>query len=328
MNSFLKYFAAITLFIILSIFYIPSQANTKLPTQKSEKVILGIYIMQLYDLSLANKSFDTVFWLWSYSDDPNFRLKNNIDVMNARKTDIPITYSGKLADGRYWDTAKYYTNIIKHWDLSLFPFDKQVLQIVFESAKKQFPDLIYTADKINTTIDPEIVLDDWKIIKFEFIPLEKSYTSNFLIPNKLTQSHYARMVANITIQRDGMRKFLQYLGVTYLACFIGLCIYLVPLRELAPRIGLLTASIFAAVGNKIMLEGALPTVNTLTLVDKIEIVVFIFLGYTLAFILLDNLLRINKHELLAIRINRYVFIFSIFYIIFTNIYIFLPVFKS
>ena len=325
MKKSLNYFLSILIAITLGIFYLPSQASTPKPHHKSEKVTLGIYISQLFDVSLPNKSFNATFWLWSYSDDPNFRLKDNVEIMNARQSTMDINYSGEFSKRNYWDTAKYSANFIKNWDLSLFPFDKQILQLILESSNKLSPDLIFLPDKINSAIDPEILLEDWKITQFEFLSNEKTYSTNFLSPNKLSESRYSRMVINITIEREGMRKFLQYLGVTYLACFICLCIYLVPLRDVGARISLLSASLFAAVGNKILLENALPTVNSITLVDKVEIITFIFLGFTLAFILLDNLLRINKHELIAARLNRYVFLFSIVYLACANIYIFFPV---
>lgn len=311
--------------VISTFIFLYSQYALAATPKKPEQVKLGVYIMQLYDLNLTDKSFNAIFWVWSLADGKLFHLKNDLEIANAEKLEVDLYHNGIAADGRRWESIKYNATFLKDWNLSLFPFDRQVLEIYLESALLKSGEVQFVPNIENSKLDKEVELDEWEIMKFELIPQEKVYESEFEL-GQPGESKYSRIVAQIHIERKGLRKFIQYLGVTYLAGILGLCIYLLPVRRLESRINLLSGAIFAAVGNKIMLDNTLPTVATLTLVDKVEIIVFISLCVALFITLLTSWADKN-HEEKAAKWNRYGFIFSVIFLLAANFYIFLPLWR-
>src|SRR5262249_32908244 len=113
---------------------------------------VGVFVLSLYNFDLADKSYTTDFWIWLNHDIDSISFANSIEIPNAKETSFSMYLDEPKRNGR-WVTEKIHAVIKADWDISDFPFDKQVLSIQIEEADKDTTELIYVADVVNSKID-------------------------------------------------------------------------------------------------------------------------------------------------------------------------------
>ncbi len=246
---------------------------------------VGIFITSLHDLDLIGGSFGVDYWVWSVHP-PELDPLENLELYNAEEADAELDLKAERGD-QEWSQRKVSAVVRHDWDLSNFPFDRQVLDIVLEEGAADITTLVYSADAGNSGYNEDIVLEGWRVTDFAIEERTVDYPTTFGDPDISSGSSYARLVASIQIEREGATGFFKLVAGVYAASAIGLLSFLM-VPHIAPIFGarmvVLVGSLFATVISLRASEAVLGSSESLSLLDKIHIVamVYIFIAALIA----------------------------------------------
>jgi hypothetical protein len=246
-----------------------------------DTVKIGAYIINVHDINFRNKEYTMRFWLWMLYNNPSFDFAEQIDIPNAKEIEKP-TPQMDLVDGTTWQLLKMKCRMIQNWKVDDFPFDKQHLAIHIENSIYDNKRLVYKVDEAGSTYDRELTLDGWNINNFKVSAGSNEYTTVFGDPSSnLLHSEYDAFTISMDIERDAWGLFAKIFIGMYIAFLISIISFTLKPSELEPRFGLPVGGLFAAVGNKYIIDSLLPESTSFTLVDTLHTVTFLSILATL-----------------------------------------------
>lgn len=249
---------------------------------KPDTVSIGAYIISIHDIDFHNKEYTTRFWLWMlYKDNQKFDFPAQIDIPNAKDIAKPEIISDTI-DNRIWQLLKMKCVMKENWKVTDFPFDKQELVVHVENSIYDRNSLVFVPDMLGSTYDRELALDGWRIADFRVTTHNSEYTTVFGDPSTdMLHSEYASFNIEIDIERDAWGLFMKIFIGMYIAFMISVLSFTTQPAELEPRFGLPVGGLFAAVGNKYIIDSLLPESSTFTLVDSLHATTFLAIFATL-----------------------------------------------
>ena len=307
--QFLKMFL-ICYFLFVSVYF--SQAQKKqIDTCKA-----GVYLKALYDFNSSEFSYDLDLWMWfEYKNDSINPLKT-IEIANAKNYE----YSNPSIEKRNninWACQNCKAKINQNWDLSYYPFDKQKLEIIIEESQLDKTKMLLIQDNSEFKYSKDINIKGWQvdssIVKHGF----SDYNSDFGDPTLSGKSSYSKIYYTLYLSRDSWALFFKLFTGVYVAFCVAFLVFFIKPNYVDPRFGLSIGGLFAAVGNKYVVDSNMPESISFTLVDKIHDITFVFILLTILFSIISlklhdsgNLLRQKKFDR-----NSAIALFSIYFII-------------
>lgn len=274
MSRFLTQFALV--FASLSVF---AQAEEE---PKPDTVTIGAYIISIHDIDFHNKEYTTRFWLWTlHNNNDKFDFPNQLDIPNAKDIAKPEVISDTI-NNRIWQLLKMKCVMKENWEVTDFPFDRQKLIIHVENSIYDRNSLVFVPDQLGSTYDREMTIDGWHISNFTVTENVKEYTTVFGDPTSdMLHSEYASFNIQVDIERNAWGLFMKIFIGMYIAFMISVLSFTTQPSELEPRFGLPVGGLFAAVGNKYIIDSLLPESSTFTLVDSLHATTFLAIFATL-----------------------------------------------
>jgi hypothetical protein len=278
------------------------------PTRR-DTLKVGVYFTSLYDLDLANKSFNADFWIWFNYRNDSINPLESVEIANAKE------YSFSNADveevnGIQWAEHKCRAVLKKEWDLRHFPFDKQRLDVRIEDAIEDTSVLWYVADTTDSKYDTGIELDEWTISNFYVKTQSKTYETTFGNPELKGGSTYPAVVASFELRRKGLGLFFKLFVGIYVAYVISLMVFFMG-PENQERFGLIVGALFAGVANKYIVDSIMPRTIMLTLPDKIHNLTFAYIILHLAITVVAYRLAVKENFKKGWLVDRISFLVSI-----------------
>ena len=238
---------------------------------------VGLYVNSLYDLRLEDKTFMTDFWMWLTYKNDSLHFEDAIEVPNSKSIEFS-NFSKEPKGGMQWVTQKGKAAIKQEWDLSKFPFDRQTLRIEIEDSKYDAAQLIYIADTGNSRIDTAFNSKEWCIENFSVKNDVRTYQTTYGDPTLSGKSSYPRIVAEVQIRRNNSWRMLgKMLTGAYVAFLISCLVFFVSSENQDSRFGLCVGGLFAAIGNKYIVESIVPSTTTSTVMDNVHNLTFTFI---------------------------------------------------
>jgi hypothetical protein len=274
-----------------------------------DSLLAGVYFTSLYDLDLAQKSFNVDFWLWFNYDNDSLHPMESVEIANAKEFNFSLQDTDVL-DGKIWACQKVKALIKKEWDLRHFPFDRQRLEVRVEDALMDISTLRYFPDLEHSTYDKSISLDEWVIKDFSIRQDDKTYATNFGNPTLENSSVYPAVTATFEIHRDGMGLFFKLFVGVYVAYLISLMVFFMG-PENPERFGLIVGALFAGVANKYIVDSLMPPTIMLTLPDKIHNATFAYIILHLIATVIAYRLAARNRLQVGWRLDRWAFIGSL-----------------
>jgi len=249
---------------------------------QKDTITIGAYINSLYDFNLTDNSYKTEFWLWmKYNKNSKFdSLPNQIEFINA-KTSPQIEAASTSSRGKVnWYGAKYIAEFQKNWDVTSFPLDKQKIKISIESGEYSNNDIVFKCDYKNSKLNNAIKdnINEWNIIKSRFYIDISNYNTTFGDPYLKRTSNYPSFNFEVYLARkDSYLVLFKLITGLLVAFIISCCVFFIKPTNTDPRFGLSVGGLFAAIGNKYIIEGKVPATNQITLLDNIHNLTFIYI---------------------------------------------------
>jgi hypothetical protein len=298
----------IILFFIFALFFFKTYAQ-------KDTCIVGVFVTDLYDFNLGEQSFSVTFWIWMNYKNDSLDLLNNAEIINAKESSYELATIENRGEYNY-ASQKGKATIKKKWNISNFPFDKQELKVMIESGDEDTSTLIFVNDVKNSQLDKNVELDGWQVHSFKTSSKIRTYKTNYGDPDIKGSSSFPLFEFSITLKRNSWGLFFKMFTGVYIAFCISMIVFIMG-PENAERFGLLVGALFAAIGNKYIVDSILPETENYTLIDKVHTLTFVYIFFSiLVTVIVYQLDRADKRQIakitdwivLAIFIISYVWI--------------------
>jgi len=266
-------------------------ATPAMSAETPNPVRVGVYVTRFNDLDMAQRAFDMTFWGWYMTTSPDYKPVDTVEITNAKKVSTKfvstqLKENHPWSDGKapvYWHQAKYTVKIGKNWDVTNYPFDRQELVINFEDAVHDKGSVVLVPDKANSGIDDDVVLPGWTIKSFDVSAEENKYLTNYGDQTGADSGAYSRVVAKMTVERKGYQVFISMFAGFFVSFLLVFTTYCMGTNKTGvARVGVVSGAIFAAIGNKGIIDNNLPVSSSFSLADGIELASFAAVIFALA----------------------------------------------
>ncbi|MCI0449082.1 MAG: hypothetical protein L0Y79_04750 [Chlorobi bacterium] len=282
-----------------------------------DTVMIGVYVFSVYDLDFPGNKVNADFYVWYNAKNDSLELLQYFELVNS----VEFTKSGETDEKRgdiVYQTVRINSRIKKSWDVSNFPFDKQTVELVIEDFDKDNTKLVFVADTTGSKIDKEVHIEGWKVYDFGIKVVDHTYETSYGDPAIPIDEYsaYSRVIVYFTIEREGKGLFFKLFLGLFISVLISLLTFFVNPMDLDPRFGLSVGAIFAAIASQYVISSTLPQNESLTLVDILHDVSFIFIFMCILASTISLHYMKNGKKSLSQKIDRYgFFILSFLYVI-------------
>jgi len=145
----------------------------------------------------------------------------------------------------------------------------------------------------------------WNISNIDVKTGLQTYESTFGdLSLKEPRSNYASFKVNIFIERNAWGLFFKIFLCMYVSFLISYMCFFIHADSMESRFGLSVGSLFAAVGNKYIIDSILPESSTFTLVDSLHALTFIGILATIILSVYSLSLANNKKLKAANKLDK------------------------
>ncbi|HMV77242.1 MAG TPA: hypothetical protein PL048_16040 [Leptospiraceae bacterium] len=247
----------------------------------SEKVYVGIYVVNLGKFEVATGSFTADFYMTLKTEkEAEFPL-DSFEFMNGRAVS-----SEKILEEPNLVQYRIMANLTNPVDLRKFPFDDQILSIIIENKK-------YTSDKVKYVIvdrdsglDEMIAFAGWNIRGWKAEERDHIY--------KVFNETYSLASFNIQIEKIRWNAFFKTFLPVLIIIFLVNCSFIMDTDKIKDRLGICTSGLVASVMFHLSISNQIPAVSYLTIADK-------FMLHTYIVLLMCVLLNVFMLQLIQVR---------------------------
>jgi hypothetical protein len=252
-----------------------------IPT-KPDTVKVGCYVISLHDFNFRDKEYIARFWLWMVYKNDAFHFDDKVEIPNAKEVEKPDMILDTIGD-MTWLQMKVKARMKQSWQVRDYPFDSQVLSIFVENSQFDARSCVFKADSAGQQYDHDMTVEGWKITDFRIATGTSRYETTFGDPSlKESFTEYSNFKIIITLKRDAWGLFFKLFIGMYVSVAISFVSFFISPAHVEPRFGLPVGGLFAAVGNKYVIDSFLPETSDLTLVDVLHALSFIFIFMIIA----------------------------------------------
>ena len=244
---------------------------------KPDTVSVGIYITSIHDIDFKQKEYTVNFWLWLKYRNKDFDFLQNLEVPQAKTVSKSFSTVDSSGD-RIYMQMKLQCVMKDSWRIGNFPFDIQKLRLSIENSQYDSKSLIFVPDSVGAHYDTRFALSGWKVDSCIIYTGVKNYETAFGDESLLKpHTEYSAFRVRMSIRRDAGGLFWKMFLGMYIAFLIAYICFYIHSDSIDSRFGLSVGSLFAVIGNKYIIDSALPETSSFTLVDMLH-------GLTLFFI--------------------------------------------
>ncbi|MBD1393050.1 ligand-gated ion channel [Mucilaginibacter glaciei] len=274
----LKYFVRQVIISVCLTVFILIPTLSKAQKIAPDTVTTGVYITSIHDINFKDKEYNVNMWLWLKYKNKKFDFLHNLEVPQAKSVTTSFS-TVDSSDNKIYLLMKLQCVMKDSWAIDNFPFDRQKLRFSIENSQFDSKSLVFKADTLGKNFDPRFTLRGWNIDSLDISTGIKTYETGFGDAS-LAKPHteYSNFKVRLQIDRDAMGLFWKMFLGMYVAFLISYMCFYIHTDSIDSRFGLSVGALFAVIGNKYIIDSALPESTTFTLVDTLH-------GTTLLFIL-------------------------------------------
>lgn len=227
---------------------------------------IGAYIVSLSQVDTATGTFRADFWMWSVCPGPDLEPLKTMEFINGVQTTASLDSTLKRGD-RWWATRKFSGVFRQDFSLRNYPFDEQPLVISIEEGVLDSRDMLYTADREESGMDPTVDLPGWRLKAFDVIGGVTEHPTTYGDPSLPGgSSRYASLTLRVGVERAHIANFIKATFPLYIAALLAL----VSLLVTDGRMSLLGATMFAVVLSFVSVERVVGPHDGVYLLDQLH----------------------------------------------------------
>ena len=245
----------------------------------ADTVKAGAYVVSVHDINFRDKEYTMRFWLWFLYSNPKFNFSTQLDIPNAKAIDPPQILTDSL-EGKAWAIMKMKATMKENWNVHDFPSDVQHLHLQVENTLFDKNTLVFQPDIAGSRYDSGDAIDGWNIRNFKVSSSINDYETGFGDSSQKVE-YFSTFNIDMDIERDAWGLYMKIFIGMYISFLIAAISFTPNPSELEPRFGLPVGGLFAAVGNKYIIDSLLPESSSFTLVDTLHTITFLGIFATL-----------------------------------------------
>lgn len=244
---------------------------------KPDTVKVGIYITSIHDIDFKQKEYTISFWLWLKYKNKDFDFMQNLEVPLAKSVTRSFATIDS-SDNQIYLLMKLQCVMKDSWRILNFPFDRQKLRLSIENSQFDSKSMVFARDTLGKNYDPRFTLSGWNIDSCNTSVGIKNYETAFGDPTyKTPHSEYSSYKVVVSISRDASGLFWKMFLGMYIAFLISYVCFYIHSDGMDSRFGLSVGALFAVIGNKYIIDSALPDTKSFTLVDSLHSLTLFFI---------------------------------------------------
>jgi|KBSMisStaDraftv2_1062788.scaffolds.fasta_scaffold00018_18 hypothetical protein len=235
-----------------------------------DTVKVGLYITSIHDIDFKQKEYSINCWMWLKYKNRAFDFLQNLEIPQAKTFSRAYATVDSSGESIYM-LMKLQCVMKDSWRINNFPFDRQKLRLSIENSQFDSKSLVFVADTVGRHFDPRFTLSGWEIDSCILMTGIKAYETGFG-DESLAKPHteYSNFRVRMDLKRDAMGLFWKMFLGMYIAFLIAYICFYIHSDGMDSRFGLSVGSLFAVVGNKYIVDSALPESTSFTLVDALH----------------------------------------------------------
>lgn len=280
------------------------------PARAPNTVTVGAFINDLQDIDLVSENFTVDFYLWMRWSNPDIDPSLTLESMNSEGTQNTTSSStggvvGKsiyeepldMPDGTKYQALRFQGVFSRKMNLEKYPFDTQVLEMVFEDQRSNVTQLEFVPDAPPVTKNQgeSMTIPGYEVGNPILIVVPHTYPTNFGDIATKADIPYSRIVIALPVTRDVLPYLVKLVLPIFIVILITSLIYLLPARLEEARTGIGVTAMLTIVALQWTTDASLPAVEYLTLLDLVYIVSMVYILGAMVYTVLAS--RRNRHEI-------------------------------
>jgi len=248
---------------------------------QSEKVEVGIFAMNLYDLDIASNTYALDFYVWfkwKGEIDPTASLEYANGVNDWDATSIPDSQKPeRLPDGSFYQSVRFEGRFVQPFAFARYPLDQQSITVSLEDSLHTTDQLVYIADEKQSGYSSRMSIPGWEIQRADISSLVHEYTTNFGDSTLGSKAQYPVLQYSLTVSRPTsffVWKLLLPLVIVVAASWGTL---LLKPQYVDSRIALSVTALLTTVFLQQSYSSTLPNIGYLVLLDKIYSIAYLII---------------------------------------------------
>ena len=275
-----------------------------------DKVTVGVFINDLQDIDLASENFTVDFYLWMRWMNPKIDPSITIEAMNSEGTQNTTSsatggVSGEplydapldMPDGSKYQVLRFQGVFSRKMNLEKYPFDTQVLEVVFEDKRSDASRLEFVRDRPPVTVNdgPAMSIPGYVLGEPKMFVVAHKYPTNFGDISTEANVPYSRIIVALPVTRDVLPYVVKIVLPIFIVILITSLIYLLPARLEDARAGIGITAMLTIVALQWTTDASLPAVEYLTMLDLVYIVSMLYILAAMVYTVLAS--RRNRAEM-------------------------------
>jgi hypothetical protein len=255
--------------------------------------------------------------LWLKYKNKDFDFLQNLEVPQAKSVDKSFSTVDSSGEQIYMQ-MKLQCVMKDSWKISNFPFDRQTLRLSIENSQFDSRDLVFVPDTVGNHFDPRFTLRGWTIDSCTISTGTKAYETAFG-DDEMAKPHteYSSFRVRLGIKRDATGLFWKMFLGMYIAFLIAYICFYIHTDGIDSRFGLSVGSLFAVIGNKYIIDSALPESTSFTLVDTLHGLTLFFIfavitatAYSLKLVKKDNQAKAHRFDMIIAQVLLLIYVIA------------------
>ncbi len=268
------------LFLLFALFCVSAASNVK----------ISAYVLNIGKIDYSTGTFTADFYLDFICPD-NSCQTNSFEFSNGRASSVD-----EIINTTNESFYRIFGTFASNLDFQRFPFDEQQIQIKLEDKIQTTDTLNYVWDTSQSGLDSQVLLSGWNFKQWN------ATTSNHFYPPY--NQTYSQAVFSMDLEKPRMNSFAKtFLPILFIV-LITLLSFLMDVDKTGTRIGIASGALTASVLFHISIANQLPAITYLTYADKIMILTYGFLLFSLIVAVGFSELVENGKKELAERIHK------------------------
>jgi hypothetical protein len=289
---------------------------------KPDTVKVGVYVTSIHDIDFKQKEYALNLWLWLKYKNKDFDFLTNLEVPQAKSVERSFS-TVDTSNGKVYVLMKLQCVMKDSWRIGNFPFDHQTLRFAIENSQFDKNSLVYVTDTAGQHFDPRFALRGWSIDSCLMSTGNKIYETGFGDETlEKPRTEYSTFRVRMVITRDATGLFWKMFLGMYIAFLIAYVCFYIHADGIDSRFGLSVGSLFAVIGNKYIIDSALPESTSFTLVDTLHgltlFAIFAIItstAYTLLLVKKNKLEKARRFDMIAAQVVLLVYVVANIYFI-------------
>lgn len=232
----------------------------------SEKVLVGLYIINLGKFDISDGSFSVDCYLsFKSATDRDIVRKIDYEFMNGS---ADTTYEFDKDDA-FVKLDRVKASLVVPVDLKGFPFEKHNIQIIIEDKELIKSKLEFVPDIKGSGLDPSVFIPGYNIDSWD-IKIDEHYYSVF-------DENYSKFIFTLRVSKPIWNAFQKTLLPVFFMVVMVLLSFLFKKEMFENRIAAITSGLLGVVMFHSSISDQLPPIGYLTFADKIMMISYLII---------------------------------------------------